>query len=139
MFLHKHVTELIYNVHGCRVIQCILEHGSDQHRMMIFNEIGPQLLQMVQDRWGNYVIQTAIRKSNRHLKFQLDIQPTRFNFISECCAEDMRNYMIEFVLKDVIFLSANKYSSNVVEKCVRLATPLQQKQAMDLICALEPR
>lgn len=62
-----------------------------------------------------------------------------FPFIAECCPSDMKNYLIEFVLEDVVFMSGHKYSSNVVEKCIGVATPLQKEQAMDLICSHPPR
>lgn len=62
MHLHAHVMELSYDVHGCRVIQCILEHGTDLIRTNVFNQIEPNLLAVIQHRCGNYVIQSAIRK-----------------------------------------------------------------------------
>lgn len=51
----------------------------------------------------------------------------------------MRYYLNELVLRDIIFLSAHKYSSNVVETCAGFATPEQQKQALDLICKNDAR
>lgn len=62
MHLHAHVMELSYDLHGCRVVQCILEHGTDLIRTNVFNQIEPNLLAVIQHRCGNYVIQSAIRK-----------------------------------------------------------------------------
>lgn len=55
-----HVIALSYHLQGCRVIQCILTHGTVEHQMCIFNQILGDPLPMIQDRCGNYVIQSAI-------------------------------------------------------------------------------
>lgn len=73
----NHIYELCLDLYGCRVIQCILIHGSPIHRNAIFNEIyqhSDALLRLIQDRYGNYVIQHAIRMSYLFYLFIFCIQ-----------------------------------------------------------------
>lgn len=44
--------------------------------------------------------------------------------------------MIQFVLERVIRFSTNKYASNVVETCIRLAQQEQRYRTMQTICDL---
>lgn len=62
--LKSGIPDLCFDLYGCRVIQCILINGTHYHRSQIFNTIRNsdiELLNMIQDRYGNYVIQHAIR------------------------------------------------------------------------------
>lgn len=57
------IYDLCLDLYGCRVIQCILIHGTVEHRSKICMEITrpPGLMNLIQHRYGNYVIQHALR------------------------------------------------------------------------------
>lgn len=55
------IFSLCFDLYGCRVIQFILAHGTNAHRAFIFGEICSNPRLMIQDRYGNYVIQRALR------------------------------------------------------------------------------
>ena len=46
--------------YGCRVIQRILEHCANCHKQAILDELRTCSKELVQDQYGNYVIQTAL-------------------------------------------------------------------------------
>lgn len=50
------------------------------------------------------------------------------------CSPADQGHLIQFILDHVIFLAVQKYASNVVEKCLNLATPQQQIETMNQIC-----
>lgn len=52
---------------------------------------------------------------------------------------NVQTYLIEYVLENVILMSEQKYSSNVVEMCIDFATVQQREHAVDLICSHEAR
>lgn len=66
--INGQVPELCFNLYGCRVIQCILECGTVTHRSAIFNSLMMDPMPLIQDRYGNYVIQYALRTYNPSLR-----------------------------------------------------------------------
>lgn len=62
MLIHGHVIDLSYHLHGCRVVQSILMYGTVVAQVSVFKQIKDCLLELIQDRCGNYVIQSAISK-----------------------------------------------------------------------------
>ncbi|XP_055307464.1 pumilio homolog 2-like [Sitodiplosis mosellana] len=109
------IFDLCLDLYGCRVIQCVLIKGTSNHRRDIFHELvkNPlQLMRLIQDRYGNYVIQHAV----------------------QYCAPDEKARLVEFIVTHVVLLAQQKYSSNVVEKCLANASQTMQDHAMFIIC-----
>lgn len=48
--------------YGCRVIQRILEHCTPEQTSSILNELHSHTEQLIQDQFGNYVIQHVLGK-----------------------------------------------------------------------------
>lgn len=48
--------------YGCRVIQRIFEFCSEEEKDKILNEILSRAIEVIQDQYGNYVIQHIIEK-----------------------------------------------------------------------------
>ncbi|MDP2434839.1 MAG: hypothetical protein Q8P67_03770, partial [archaeon] len=99
------VFDLSTHPYGCRVIQRILEHCTDSHadaqHLRILNELLDYAVGLVQDQYGNYVIQHVLVNGAKKHKMVV-IQKLKSQFAK---------------------LSQHKFASNVVEKCVQYADP----------------
>lgn len=91
--------EVATHRHGCCVLQRCIDHASDNQRVQLVNEITFNALTLVQDPYGNYVVQ-----------YILDLNDNRFS-----------DAVIRQFTGNVCALSVQKFSSNVIEKCVRVA------------------
>ncbi|KAH9005921.1 ARM repeat-containing protein [Lactarius hatsudake] len=91
--------EVATHRHGCCVLQRCIDHASDHQRIQLVNEITYNALTLVQDPYGNYVVQ-----------YILDLNDNRFS-----------DAVIRQFIGNVCALSVQKFSSNVIEKCVRVA------------------
>lgn len=87
--------------HGCCVLQRCIDHASDAQQVQLATEITYHALTLVQDAFGNYVVQ-----------YILDLKSERFT-----------DALIRRFLGHVYKLSFQKFSSNVIEKCIRVAQP----------------
>ncbi|KAI0078486.1 ARM repeat-containing protein [Panus rudis PR-1116 ss-1] len=91
--------EVATHRHGCCVLQRCIDHASDNQRIQLVNEITYNALTLVQDPYGNYVVQ-----------YILDLNDNRFS-----------DAVIRQFTGNVCALSVQKFSSNVIEKCIRVA------------------
>ncbi|KAK7029688.1 hypothetical protein VNI00_014386 [Paramarasmius palmivorus] len=91
--------EVATHRHGCCVLQRCIDHASDHQRIQLVNEITFNALTLVQDPYGNYVVQ-----------YILDLNDNRFS-----------DAVIRQFTGNVCALSVQKFSSNVIEKCIRVA------------------
>ena len=87
--------------HGCCVLQRCIDHASGQQRADLIAQITQNALRLVQDPYGNYVLQYII-----------DLNDPVFT-----------NPLCYSLQSRVVDLSKHKFSSNVVEKCIRHAEP----------------
>jgi mRNA-binding protein PUF3 len=90
--------------YGCRVIQRMLEHGTEGDKMDMMAELHASAQILITDQYGNYVAQHVI----------LNGKP-----------ED-RARMINLVISQMLTLSKHKFASNVVEKCIESGTAKQR-------------
>jgi hypothetical protein len=119
------VFQLATHPYGCRVIQRILEHHSDQNQNFErrFEVSGPPPyivkellhfgLNLVQDQYGNYVIQHLLVHGK--LSDRIEI------------ARQVRGKILHY--------SQHKFASNVIEKCVQYGDDDQRKWLIEEICA----
>ena len=103
------VSELASHTYACRVVQRVLEHGTEADREAIMNELHGCAQMLVTDQYGNYVTQHVIEKG---------------------MPED-RSRMINLVTDQVMMLSKHKFASNVVEACITHGTPEEQRAIRD--------
>ncbi|KAG8931701.1 hypothetical protein FRC02_002352 [Tulasnella sp. 418] len=94
-----HCVEVATHRHGCCVLQRCIDHASDAQRVQLVTEITYNALTLVQDPYGNYVVQ-----------YILDLNDNRFS-----------DAVIRQFIGNVCALSVQKFSSNVIEKCIRVA------------------
>ncbi|KAI1431735.1 ARM repeat-containing protein [Xylaria sp. CBS 124048] len=95
-----HCIEVGTHRHGCCVLQRCIDHASGAQKAWLIAKITEHALRLVQDPFGNYVVQYIIDLN----------EPTFTGPISQ-----------KFLGK-VGALSRHKFSSNVVEKCLRCAS-----------------
>ncbi|KAF9584922.1 Chitin synthase, class 1 [Lunasporangiospora selenospora] len=93
------VYALATHPYGCRVIQRMLEHCSAT-KSPLLEELDRCILKLVQDQYGNYVIQHILERG----------------------AAEEKSLVICKVMGHVLPLSKHKFASNVVEKCVAYGT-----------------
>lgn len=98
------VTALASHTYGCRVIQRMLEHGTESDKMEIMMELHASAQILITDQYGNYVAQHVIQNGK---------------------PED-RAQMIDLVMAQLLTLSKHKFASNVVEKCIEHGTAEQR-------------
>ena len=94
-----HSVEIATHRHGCCVLQRCIDHAAESQRRALVQEIASQALVLSQDPFGNYVVQ-----------YILDLG------LPWCNAEVMMRLAGNYAE-----LSMQKFSSNVVEKCLKLA------------------
>ncbi|OTA54927.1 ARM repeat-containing protein [Hypoxylon sp. EC38] len=93
--------------HGCCVLQRCIDHASGDQKLWLVNKITENATQLVQDPFGNYVVQYII-----------DLNESIF---TEPLIQQFRGKIIQ--------LSRLKFSSNVIEKCLRCSSD----QSRDMI------
>ncbi|KAI8909654.1 armadillo-type protein [Gorgonomyces haynaldii] len=106
-----HCVQVATHRHGCCVLQRCIDHASDSQRKQLVSVISIHCLVLVQDAFGNYVVQ-----------YVLDLPNPSFG-----------EEIIQRFIGNVCSLSVQKFSSNVIEKCIRVAAPgLRQRLIEEL-------
>ncbi|CAH8328888.1 unnamed protein product [Eruca vesicaria subsp. sativa] len=106
------VATLSTHPYGCRVIQRILEHCSDdEETRCIIDEILESAFALAHDQYGNYVTQHVLERGK----------------------PDERRQIIEKLTGNVVQMSQHKYASNVVEKCLEYADSTERELLIEEI------
>jgi hypothetical protein len=87
--------------HGCCVLQRCIDHADGLQKGEMVNHVIKNADQLVKDPFGNYVVQ-----------YILDLA-------EPCFTEPLSRAF----LTNIVYLSKQKFSSNVIEKCIRCAGP----------------
>lgn len=104
-----HCVEVATHRHGCCVLQRCIDHASEGQRVQLVAEITYNALSLVQDPFGNYVVQ-----------YVLDLSIPRFT-----------DAVVRQFVGNVCQLSVQKFSSNVIEKCIRVSEPGVRKELIE--------
>lgn len=120
--------EVATHRHGCCVLQRCIDHASDQQRIQLVQEITYNALTLVQDPYGNYVSRFCFpsrwfQNCNHFcqvVQYILDLNDNRFS-----------DGVIRQFTGNVCALSVQKFSSNVIEKCIRVAVHNTRKMLID--------
>jgi hypothetical protein len=105
--------EICRNRQGCCIIQRCLQWAPEPFRTEIVNAALNSSLKLVQDPFGNYVVQ-YILDLQQNLLLHNPQQAEQVNYT---------NRIIRQLLHNIAPLSCNKFSSNVIEKCFKTASP----------------
>jgi len=100
--------EVATHRHGCCVLQRCIDSATHSQKAMVIDEISRNSLALVQDAFGNYVVQ-----------YVLNINDQAVN-----------DEVIRRLSGHIPELSKQKFSSNVVEKCLTIGTQSQQQAIM---------
>ncbi|CEJ94096.1 Putative Pumilio domain-containing protein [[Torrubiella] hemipterigena] len=103
----NHSVEVGTHKHGCCVLQRCIDHASGDQKRWLVQKITQEARRLVQDPFGNYVIQYII-----------DLNEPTFT-----------EPLVSMFQGCIGHLSRQKFSSNVIEKCLRCA----QAPSKDLI------
>jgi hypothetical protein len=95
--------------HGCCVLQRCIDHASGDQRARLIAQITSNAFSLVQDPFGNYVVQYILDLSEPH-------------FTDPLC---------QTFLGNIPPLSKQKFSSNVIEKCLRTAEPPMRRRMVE--------
>ncbi|KAK6925761.1 Pumilio RNA-binding repeat [Dillenia turbinata] len=102
----SHCVELATDRHGCCVLQKCLTHSDGEQRHRLICEVSSNALVLSQDPFGNYVVQ----------------------FVFELGLPWATNDVLDELEGNFADLSMQKYSSNVVEKCLKYAGEERRSQ-----------
>ncbi|CAN6464922.1 unnamed protein product [Victoria cruziana] len=101
-----HCVEIATHRHGCCVLQKCLYHSEGEQRQQLVSEVVANALILAQDPFGNYVVQ----------------------YVIELGLSWATTHVVDQLEGHFANLSTQKYSSNVVEKCLKLAE--EEKRAL---------
>ena len=106
-FIYDAVAERCIQVashrHGCCVFQRCIDYASPKQMHQIVMEVVDKTVSLVQDPFGNYVVQYVLEQVPAY-----------------------RPNIVGIMAMSIVELSRQKFSSNVVEKCLQLASPKGQ-------------
>eukprot|EP01133_Synstelium_polycarpum_P000239 gene239-290_t len=94
----EHIGEISTHKVGCTVVNRCLDFASPQQLTSLVQRITDNSLQLVQDQFGNYVVQHILQTNKAYASMLI---PSLVGHIAE--------------------LSVQKFSSNVIEKCLQVA------------------
>lgn len=94
------VEDVARHRHGCCVIQRCLDSRHSAARTHLVSRIVEKSLELMQDAYGNYVVQ----------------------YVLDVCGDDEVHAICESVIGRVCLLAIQKFSSNVMEKCLERCT-----------------
>lgn len=92
--------------HGCCVLQRCIDHADGEQKVQLIQRITQHAVTLVQDPFGNYVVQYII-----DLNEPMFTEPVAQQFLGR-----------------INQLSRHKFSSNVIEKCIRCASDQSKDQ-----------
>ena len=92
--LNSNLTEVSLHKHGCCVLQKCIDCACPETKAIIIETIVNNISELIVDQFGNYIVQYVMTLGDQNLVEKI----------------------VDKFLKDLVFLSKQKYSSNVVEK-----------------------
>ncbi|KAI9749933.1 MAG: hypothetical protein M1835_001469 [Candelina submexicana] len=143
--LQDRVVELIQDLNGNHVIQKCLNRLSPEDAQFIFNAVGVNCVVVGTHRHGCCVLQRCIDHASGHQKAQLisQISANAFALVQD----PFGNYVVQYILDlnepaftdplchgfrgHISALSKQKFSSNVIEKCLRTADPCTKRMMIE--------
>ncbi|KAI0025815.1 armadillo-type protein [Xylariomycetidae sp. FL0641] len=147
--LHNNVVQLIQDLNGNHVIQKCLNKLSSQDSNFIFTAVGQQCVQVGTHRHGCCVLQRCIDHSSGQQKARLVDRITQDALV--LIKDPFGNYVVQYIidlnepsfttpivhqlLGHVGDLSRHKFSSNVIEKCLRCGNEASKSALVDELMA----
>lgn len=143
--LEHHVVELVQDLNGNHVIQKCLNRLSNEDAEFIYEAVGTNCVVVGTHRHGCCVLQRCIDHASPPQKARLIAQITSNSFA--LVQDPFGNYVVQYILDlnerqytsplcqtfagNVPSLSKQKFSSNVIEKCLRTADEQSRRLMID--------
>ncbi|RDW70768.1 putative RNA-binding protein [Aspergillus mulundensis] len=143
--LKDHVVELVQDLNGNHVIQKCLNHLTAEQSQFIYDAVGAQCVKVGTHRHGCCVLQRCIDHASGDQRAGLIEQITNNAF--DLVIDPFGNYVVQYILDlaeghftdplchaflgRIPALSRQKFSSNVIEKCLRTAEPGMRRRMID--------
>ncbi|EPB75761.1 RNA binding repeat protein, Pumilio-family [Ancylostoma ceylanicum] len=106
------ITQLSMHPYGCRVIQRVLEHCSEEQKRPVLEALHANMSTLIVDQYGNYVVQHVIEHGSN---------------------QD-RDRIVQEVAGNVLRYAQHKFASNVIEKCLICAGSHHKTLLIDEVC-----
>uniref|UniRef100_A0A0N5AMI7 PUM-HD domain-containing protein n=1 Tax=Syphacia muris TaxID=451379 RepID=A0A0N5AMI7_9BILA len=106
------VSSLSTHPYGCRVIQRVLEHCTEEQKRPVLDQLHLHIKDLVVDQYGNYVIQHVIEHGSM---------------------ED-RDRIVQQIKGDVLRFAQHKFASNVIEKCLTCGAVNHKNALITEVC-----
>jgi hypothetical protein len=146
--LSGQVVDLIQDLNGNHVIQKCLNHLNPQDAHFIFDAVGEHCITVGTHRHGCCVLQRCIDHADGLQKVELVRKITAHSF--HLVQDPFGNYVVQYILDlnehqfttpmcqgfegQIVELSKQKFSSNVIEKCIRCAElPVKAMMIQELL------
>lgn len=104
-----HVPALASHCYSCRVLQRIFAYCSEAQRRPLLEEMHQDTLRLMQDQYGNYVIQWVLQKGEQRDRIEI-VRKTKTHLLQ---------------------LARHKFASNVVEHVIEVAPPADLADLLD--------
>ncbi|KAJ5584668.1 Armadillo-like helical [Penicillium hispanicum] len=143
--LQDHVVELVQDLNGNHVIQKCLNRLSAEDAEFIYHAVGSHCVTVGTHRHGCCVLQRCIDHASGTQKTRLIAQITKNSF--SLVQDPFGNYVVQYILDlaeprftaplcqtfagNIPALSKQKFSSNVIEKCLRTADSYTRGRMID--------
>ncbi|KAH9926212.1 armadillo-type protein [Fomitopsis serialis] len=111
-----YVYELATHPYGCRVLQRCFEHLQDDHIRPLMDELHKHVTQLMQDQFGNYVVQFVLEHGKPH----------------------DRAIVVSKLRGQMLHMARHKFASNVCEKALITADSENRRVLIDEMMASRP-
>ncbi|KAJ5787073.1 Armadillo-like helical [Penicillium paradoxum] len=143
--LQHHVVDLVQDLNGNHVIQKCLNRLTSEDAEFIYEAVGGNCVVVGTHRHGCCVLQRCIDHASGHQKARLIAQITSHSFA--LVQDPFGNYVVQYILDlaepsftnplcatfggNIPQLSKQKFSSNVIEKCLRTADNYMKREMIE--------
>lgn len=143
--LQHHVVDLVQDLNGNHVIQKCLNRLSPEDAEFIYEAVGGNCVVVGTHRHGCCVLQRCIDHASGNQKARLIAQITSHSFA--LVQDPFGNYVVQYILDlnepsftnplcatfggNIPQLSKQKFSSNVIEKCLRTADNYMKREMIE--------
>jgi len=145
----KNCVQVATHRHGCCVLQRCIDHASEKQKVQLIQEISNNALELVQDPYGNYVVQYVLelpfpslvenlaRGFSNHIR-QLATQKFSSNVIEKCLAvsnAETRSMIISEILSEnnLLLMLQDPFANYVVQTALTVSDPKQHQQLVESI------
>lgn len=104
-----HVSALASHCYSCRVLQRIFAYCHEEQYRPLLKELHRDSLRLMQDQYGNYVVQWVLQNGKPHDRAAL-IRNTKSRLLQ---------------------LSRHKFASNVMEQVIEVSSPAERRELLD--------